>query len=421
MLTPLIQDLRGRFGQESGANHLNPSERILLFLAAIPFVYYCLALFSAWRFFRQASARPTRNSLFTPPVSILKPVRGADPGTYENFASHCRQDYPEYELIFCTGSPDDPAVPVINKLVNDFPSCAIRLVYSDGHQAVNDKVAKLRLLTKEAKYEVLVINDADVRVQPDYLRSVVAPLQEPKVGGVTCFYVSTEETNLSERLHSIGMLSDFYPGILVAWQLDGVKFALGPTIVTTRANIRGFGGFENLENRPGDDLLVGRLIAQQGREVVVEPYTIRTTPDFDSLLALWRKRTRWMLVMRHMRPWGHLGLIFTFGLPWIIATVAVFPIAPIAAAYFGAYAVFRCAITYVVGVRGLKQSGMWKRMPLIPLWDLMAFAIWVASFLRRSIVWRGVEYHIRDGKLVLAQPRNRVNAERAANAAPNQR
>lgn len=400
---------------------MNPSERILLFLAAIPFIYYSIAIFSGWRFFRQASSRTARNSLFTPPVSILKPVRGVDPETYENFASHCRQDYPEYEIIFCTGSPDDPSVPMINKLMADFPACPIRLIYSDGHTAVNDKVAKLRLLTKEAKYDVLVINDADVRVKRDYIRSVVAPLQDAKVGGVTCFYVSTDETNLPERLHTVGMISDFYPGILVAWQLDGVKFALGPTIVTTRDNVRDFGGFESLENRPGDDLLVGRLIAQQGREVVLLPYAIHTVPDFDSLQALWRKRTRWMLVMRHMRPWGHLGLIFTFSLPWSIAAVAVYPTAAIAAAYFGTYAFFRCAMTYLVGAHGLKQPGIWKKIPLVPLWDLMAFAIWVASFFRRSILWRGVEYHIRDGQLVLAQSSHRVNAETTANAAANQR
>ncbi len=380
-----------------------PPERILLGLAAVPFVYYLLALFSSCRFFRSAARRAARNHQFTPPVSILKPVRGADPESYENFASQCRQEYPEYEVIFCTGSPDDPAVPVIQKLIADFPACRIRLIYSDGHSAVNDKVAKLRLLTEQARYDVLVINDADVRVAPDYLRSIVAPLQESQVGGVTCFYTSTADANLAERLHSIGMISDFYPGILVAWQLDGIKFALGPTIVTTRENVRAFGGFENLENRPGDDLLLGRLIARQGHEVVLSSYTIRTVPDFSSLRALWHKRTRWMLVMRHMRPWGHLGLIFTFGLAWSIAAVAVYPAAPIAAGYFGAYAFFRCAMTLLIG-SGLNQRGTWKRLPLIPLWDLMAFAIWIASFLRRSLLWRGVEYHIRDGRLVLAHP-----------------
>jgi ceramide glucosyltransferase len=381
---------------------LTPSERVLLFLAAIPVIYYCIALFSSWRFLRASARRPTGNRPFTPAVSILKPVRGLDPDTYDNFASHCRQDYPEYELIFCTGSPNDPAVPVIEKLMADFPDRSIRLIYSDGHTAANDKVAKLRRLMEEARYEVLVMNDADVRVAPDYLRSIVAPLENENVGAVTCVYVSTKDTNLAERLQTVGMISDFYPGIFVAWQLDGVKFALGPTVVTTRTRIRNFGGFESLENRPADDLLVGRLVAEQGYEVVLLPYAVHVVPDFNSLRALWNKRTRWMTVMRHMRPWGHLGLIFTFGLPWSLVAVSLCPTAAIAAAYFGTYAAFRFAISYLVGVSGLKQSSTWKNMALVPLWDAIAFAVWVASFFRRSVLWRGVQYHIRDGKLVLA-------------------
>lgn len=381
---------------------MNPSVRIVLFLAAIPFIYYSIALFSCWRFFRTAARRPQHNRRFAPALSILKPVRGLDPETYENFASHCRQDYPEYELIFCTGSPDDPAVPVIQQLMADFPERSIRLIFSDGHNAVNDKVAKLRRLMEEARYEVLVMNDADVRVEPNYLRTVVAPLENENVGAVTCLYVSTAESNLAEHLQTVGMVSDFYPGIFVAWQLDGVKFALGPTVVTTRTRIRNFGGFESLENRPADDLLVGRLVAEQGYEVVLLSYAIQAVPDFDSLRALWNKRVRWMTVMRHMRPWGHLGLIFTFGLPWALVAIALAPTAAVIAAYLGIYATFRFAITYIVGVRGLKQPGTWKDMALIPVWDAVGFAVWFASFFRRSVLWRGVQYHIRDGKLVLA-------------------
>jgi ceramide glucosyltransferase len=388
--------------REKGANDLSPWERLFLFVAAIPFIYYSIALYSSWRFFRIARLRRAPSDHFTPPVSNLKPVRGLDPETYQNFASYCRQDYPEYEVLFCTGGPADPAVPVIRKLMADFPACRIRLIFSDGHTAVNDKVAKLRRLVEEAKYEIVVINDADVRVEPGYLRSVVAPLENPNIGAVTCMYLSTRETNLIERLQTIGMLSDFYPGLLVAWQLDGVKFALGQTIVTTRARIRNFGGYESLENRPADDLLVGRLVAEQGCEVVLLPYAVNTVPDFGSLQGFWDKRTRWMIVMRHMRPWGHVGLIFTFGLAWSLAAIAVRPTLMVAAGYLGAYAVFRCATTYLVGVRGLKQPGLWKKMPLIPLWDATASAIWLASFFRRSVRWRGVQYHIRDGKLILA-------------------
>lgn len=392
-------------------DNLTPWQGVFLFLAAIPFIYYALALFSSGRFFR-ASRRPTgRNDRFTPPVSNLKPVRGLDPEAYQNFASYCRQDYPEYELIFCAGSPQDPAVPVIEKLIADFPDRRIRLVFSDGHTAVNDKVAKLRRLVDEAKYEVLVINDADVRVEPDYLRTVVAPLEDPNTGAVTCLYLSTDETNFVERLQTIGMLSDFYPGLLVAWKLDGVKFALGQTIVTTRTKIRNFGGYQSLENKPADDLLVGRLVAEQGCEVVLLPYAVNTVADFESLRGFLDKRARWMTVMRHMRPWGHLGLVFTFGLPWALTALAVRPTAAVAAAYLGGYCLFRCAMTWQIGERGLKQPGLWKKMPLIPLWDATAFAIWLASFFRKSILWRGVRYQIREGMLTLAPSNARRGAQ----------
>ena len=235
-------------------------------IAAIPFIYYLIAIYSSWRFFRVSAAEPPGASSFTPPVSILKPVRGLDPDAYENFASFCRQDYPEYEIVFCVGDHSDPVLSVIEQVVHDFPRCRIRVLYGSGRVATNDKVAKLARLSHEARHEFLVINDSDVRAEPGYLRTVVAPLADPNVGAVTCFYAPTDEKTLVQHLQSVGMLSDFYAGILVAWQLDGVKFALGPTIATTRARLAGFGGYEAIENRPADDLLVGRLIAEQGCE-----------------------------------------------------------------------------------------------------------------------------------------------------------
>src|SRR5450759_1150582 len=151
----------------------------LLGIAAIPFIYYGIALFSAWRFFRQSRHRLVAGNGFTPPVSILKPVRGLDPDAYENFASFCRQDYPDYELLFCVHDQLDPAVPVLEKLARDFPECKIKILYGSGRNAINDKVAKLVRLVNEAQHEVLVINDSDVRVKPDYFRTVVAPLKNP--------------------------------------------------------------------------------------------------------------------------------------------------------------------------------------------------------------------------------------------------
>jgi ceramide glucosyltransferase len=376
---------------------------IVLAIAAIPSIYYLLALYSSARFFSSWKRTP-QNSDFTPPISCLKPIKGLDPDAYENYASFCHQDYPEYEILFCVDA-DDPALPVLEKLVHDFPEHRIRLLFGSGRSAINDKIARLVRLVNEAAHELLVITDGDIRVQPDYLRSVAAPFRDPKVGAATCLYVSTKETSLVQELQSVGMISDFFAGIFVAWQLDGVKFTFGQTIVTTRKNIAAFGGYEAIENRPADDLRVGRLIAELGYEVKLLPHIVQTVADFASLSDLFYKRVRWMTVMRLMRPWGHFGLIFTWGLPWALVAIATHPSMGVALGYLGGYALLRVAMTWLIGVWGMNQPGLWKKMLLIPVWDGMAFVIWLVSFGRKSIRWRGVEYFIREGILVPVAPK----------------
>ncbi len=371
----------------------------LLGMATFPFFYYLIALYSIRRFFLDPNPDPASPD-FTPPVSNLKPIRGLDPDAYENFASLCRQDYPDYELLFCVGSRNDPAVPILEKLARDFPERSIRIFFGSGRTGSNDKVAKLARLAAEARNEVLVINDSDVWVKPDYLRHIVAPLRNPKVGAVTCLYTSRDEKTLPENLQTIGMISDFFPSIMVARQLDGVHFALGTTIATTRGHLREFGGYEALENRPADDLLVGRLIAGNGHEVRLLPYTVLTVSDYQSMRELLHKRLRWIVVMRHMRPWGHLGLVFTHGLAWTLGAVALQPTLPVALFFGGAYLVLRLAMTLMVGAWGLHKVGLWKQTPLILAWDAVAFVLWLVSFTRTSIRWRDGYYYIRNGQLV---------------------
>lgn len=381
---------------------LTATTQVFLGVAAIPFIYYLLVLYSSWRFFGRAPIEAAAASDFTPPISILKPVSGLDPEAYENFVSFCTQDYPEYEIVFCLGSADDPSLAVIEKLRRDFPGCAIRVLFRSGTSAPNDKVAKLAQLVNEARYEYLIINDSDVRAAPDYLRTVIAPLARPSVGAVTCLYVSAEDKSVVDGIQTIGMISDLYAGILVARQLDGVKFALGETIATTRTRLAQFGGYRALEHRPADDLLVGRMIAEQGCEVELSHYAVQTVPDYGSMRDLFLKRLRWMVVMRHMRPWGHLGLLLTQGLPWSIAAIAIRPSLPLALSYLGTYLAFRITMTWTIGIWGLKQASLWKKLPLIPVWDGIAFVIWISSFLQNSIRWRGKHYYIRDGSLVSA-------------------
>jgi ceramide glucosyltransferase len=393
--------LRSRRNRNARGAIISPVFKyFVLVFAAIPFIYYLIAIYSSIKFFTSVPRNKTQKSDFTPPISNLKPVRGLDPEAYENFASFCRQDYPDYELLFCVHDQLDPAVPVLEKLARDFPDCKIRILYGSGRNAINDKVAKLVRLVNEAQHEVLVINDSDVRVKPDYFRTVVAPLQDPKVGGVTCLYVSVDDTTMAQSFQSMGMISDFYPGVMVAWLLDGVKFAFGQTIVTTRKLLAGFGGFQALESRPADDLLTGRLIAAQGVRVEMLPYAVQTVADYQSLSGLLVKRLRWMTVMRHMRPWGHAGLIFTQGLAWSLLAVAVHPTLAVAAFYFGMYLVLRTVMTLCVGTWGLREKNLWKTLPLFVTWDATAFFIWLASFVRRGIRWRGVDYIVKGGMLV---------------------
>jgi ceramide glucosyltransferase len=340
---------------------------------------------------------------FTPPVSCLKPIKGLDQDDYENYASFCRQDYPEYEILFCVDE-EDAAHPILKQLIQDFPGRNIRILLGSGREAINDKVARLVRLSAEARYDLFVITDNDVRVRPDYLRTVIAPFRDVNVGGGTCLYRSAQETTATQLIHSVGMISDFFAGIMVAWELDGVKFAFGQTILARRNAIEAFGGYKVLENRPADDLLVGRLIAEQGYRVVLLPYVVEAVADFRSFKDLLLKRTRWMTVMRMMRPWGHFGLIFTWGLPWGIVAFAIHPTWKLGLAYFGSYAVIRTLMTWLLGKHLLHVGSLWKKIALIPIWDLTAFLIWLASFMRNTIRWRGVNYSIHDGLLRPATP-----------------
>jgi ceramide glucosyltransferase len=375
---------------------------LVLIVASIPLVYYVLAIYSTFRFFEHAKHHAAPNTDFLPPVSCLKPIKGLDEDAYDNYASFCRQDYPEYEIVFCV-DPGDPAMPLLERLIKEFPDRKIRLLFGSGRDAINDKVGRLYRLTNEAAYDVFIITDGDVRVGPDYIRSIVSAFRDPKVGAATCLYVSTKETNLVQELQTIGMISDFFAPVLVAWQLDDLKVTFGQTIATTRKAVQSYGGYQVIEDRPADDVYAGRLVAEQGYEVKLLPYIVHSVADFNTFSDLLHKRTRWLTVQRLMRPWGHFGLIFTWGLPWALVAIAAKPTVVVAAIYLGAFIFFRVLITWMIGVWGMKQNGIWHKMPLIPLWDAMAFVMWIASFGRRTIRWRGVDYFLREGKLIAAR------------------
>lgn len=373
---------------------------LVLVVALVPFGYYLLAVYSARRFFLEARKRARPPDGFAPPASILKPVRGLDPGAHENFASFCRLNYPEYEILFAVSDADDPAIPVIQKLMHDFPERSIRLLVGAENLGASSKVCKLCRLVHEARYDLLVISDSDVRVEPNYLRGVATLFRDTQVGAATTLFRGMETHNLVAELDCVGSSAEFCAGAIVARQLEGVKFTLGATMATTRERLAEIGGFEALVDHHSDDFELGKRIAARGYrvELVPEPVWMAFPPQ--TLREYVQHELRWAIGLRHIRPKGHLGLLFAQGLPWSIAASAVAPSTAIAAAYLGGYVALRFLMAWMVGVWGLQDPVLRRRLWLLPLRDALAFPIWLASFASNRIRWRGLEFTVEKGRLV---------------------
>jgi len=374
----------------------------LLLLALAPLAYYLVAIVAAWRFF----PRPPSGALkFHPPVSILKPIYGLDREAYENFASLCRQDYPEYEILFCVTDEKDPAVPVIQRIIHDFsggdnPKRTIRLICGPEALGVSDKVNKLCRMVHEAHHEIVVISDSDVRVAPEYLRAIAWPFRDPKVGVVTCLYRGLTDGSLASDLEALGNSTDFAPSVLTAALLGEVNFALGATMATTKKHLAEIGGFGSLVDHFSDDYELGHRIALRGYRVELSTFPVSVVYPAQSFGDAFRHQVRWNASIRFSRPAGHLGLIFTQGLPWALLAAAVAPSRTMAAAFLAAYLVLRAAMARVVGVWGMRDDLVRRKIWLLPLRDAFGFAAWFASFFVQRIVWRGQEFQIRDKRLV---------------------
>ncbi len=378
---------------------------VLLVGPILPFCYYLLAIYSARRFFRDA---PPRNTDFTPPVSILKPVRGLDPDAYENFASFCRLDYPDYEILFCVADAADPAIPVIEKLREDFPQRAIRLQIGAESIGANAKVSKLARLAREARHERLVMSDSDIVVAPDYLRAVVAPFRDEHVGAVTCMYLGIPAPQIWPEMEALGATSDFFAAVMVARQLRGVDFGLGATIATTRRHLAEIGGFEAFADYLADDYELGHRIAARGHRVELIQHTVNTHYPAVNFSEFFAHQSRWGLALRASSPAGYAGMVFVQGLPWAVGAAmyaSATGIALLAASYFGAYLALRYALAWEVGVRGFRDPLVRRKWWLIPLRDLAWFVVWLAGFFRMRLRWRGTEFRLRGGRLIPLDPK----------------
>jgi ceramide glucosyltransferase len=389
----------------------------ILALALGPLFYYLLGIFSAWRFFRVAHrVSGNAGAGATAPVSILKPLRGLDPNAYENFASFCRQDYPEFEIIFGVSDAEDPAVPVVRKLIADFPGRSIRLLVIAERLGANGKVSNLCRMAREARHDLLVITDSDVRVEPGYLRGVAEMFRDPKVGGVTALYRGDDNVQAGSKrsLHPlqfvaamdcVGSSAAFCGAALVARELEGVKFMMGSTMATTKQRLAEIGGFEAIVDLHSDDYELGRRIADLGYRIELLPEPVWMAFPPQTLGAYLRHELRWAIGIRNIRPGGHFGMLFTHGLPWAIAAACVAPSASVSTAYLAAYFVLRFAMAWTVGVWGLRDPVLRRRFWVLPVRDLLSFFVWLASFGMNRIEWRGTSFTLEKGRMVPVAPR----------------
>jgi ceramide glucosyltransferase len=372
----------------------------VLLLAIGPLVYYLLSLYCTIEYFRGLRRLPARDDSFAPPVSILKPVRGVDSGAYENFASYCRLEYPQYELVFAMADPNDPVIPVIEKLQMDFPNRSIRFVTDVPRIGENNKVNSLCRLVKEARYELLVMTDSDVRVPRDYLREVVAPFADRRVGAVTCFYRCAGGGTLAADLDMLGMCMDSVPSALVARRLEGkVQFAFGWTMATTKERLTEIGGWESMANHHSDDFELGNRIASNGHRVELMRQPVWMVFPGEKFADFLRHELRWSIGLRNVRPAGYGGMIFTHGLPWAVLAAIVAAASGwtgIAAAFVAAYLALRLSLAYTAGVWGLQDRSIVSKLWLAPLRDAISASVWFAGFFTDRITWRGLEYRVRN-------------------------
>ena len=375
-------------------------QKLLLLLVVASWLYWLVAWFLVYAFFR---ARPQVDVRFTPPVSILKPVRGVDAEAYRNFASFCRQDYPDFELLFGVADPADPVVPIIERLQRDFPERRIRLVVAEA-SGLNRKISLLHALAGQARSEVLVISDSDMRVTPDYLRRVVAPLADARVGLVTCPYRAELALTFTARLETLYIGVTFLPSVLVARKFLDMRFAMGATGVLRRRDLERMGGFAVMADYLADDYQLGVRVADLGQRVLLSQYIVVTVLGATTFREQWAREVRWARCSRVSRPREYPGLLLSFTIPLAILLLVASGLAPLGWQVLIISLMLRWLMAWsVAGITGDHESLRW--LIWLPVRDMLTALVWVAGGLGRRVAWRGEEFALQpDGRLTALSP-----------------
>jgi ceramide glucosyltransferase len=364
-------------------------------------IYYLVCLYSAAAFLRASKAGTGARITYAPPVSILKALKGIDPEIYESFRSHCLQDYPEYEIVFGVSDPADPAVPSVERLKQEFPERAIRLVVCPNILGPNVKVSNLEQMVQTARFEYLIVNDSDIRVERDYLHRVVAPLADEHVGMVTCLYRGVAAPTVGSQLEALGISTDFSAGVLAAQLIEGgLSFGLGSTLVFRRRDLNQIGGFKSIIDYLADDYELGHRIAGLGLKVVLSDVVVETHLPAYELGGFLAHQMRWARGVRDARLGGYIGLASTFGLMWAFLNLLLARAASWSWIVLGSVVLLRILLALVVGKSVLKDSQLPDHLWLLPLRDLIAVGVWITSFWGHTVSWRGDRFELRKGRLI---------------------
>jgi ceramide glucosyltransferase len=368
---------------------------LLLALVAGSLVYCVLTVVAAIRY---RSVRPPP-LLHHTPISVLKPLAGIDDGLEENLRTFFEQRYSDFEILFAVRNPTDPAIAVAERLRARYPGVPSQLIVTGEPPYPNAKVYSLDRMLAASRHDLLVMSDSDIRVTPDMLAVIAAEFQDAKLGLATCPYRAVPGRSFWNTLEAIGLNTEFIGGVLVARMLDGMKFALGPTIAARRATLEGIGGFDAVKDFLAEDFVMGNLAAARGDRVILSSYVIEHHIGAQTLAANLRHRLRWNRSTRRSRPAGYVGQLFTNPLPLALLLWAVRPEWwPIA----GVTLLLRAAAALATAGYVLRDPLTARLFFLLPFQDTLSFAMWLAGFFGNTILWRGRKYYLRaDGRFEL--------------------
>lgn len=385
---------------------INPVRVLETFSAAAAvcgIFYNSFCTWSGRRFLQnQEQARSSRVAFKEtyPPVSILKPLRGTDPEMLESFRSHCRLDYPIYEILFAVHEPDDPALCLVERLKSEFPQRDIQVFVFPDALGANVKVSNLAQLLPYAKHQCLLVNDSDIRVDPDYLQRVMTRLADTRVGMVTSLYRGVAANTFWSRLEALGISTDFSAGVLMANVLEGeARFALGSTMAFRRSDLTQVGGFRVLLDYLADDYELGARISKSGKSVQIADTIVETFLPAYSGRDFVRHQLRWARGIRDSRPWGYLGLCLTYAVPWAILALVLAGGTWWSWLLLGTVLIARFAAVFTVGSAVLRDRQVHRLWWLIPIRDCIALALWALAYTGRTVHWRGDRFVLRKGKL----------------------